>query len=400
MKKLNRILFSLIVPVVAPQCRVNAASDMCSAECDAPDEKTLGAVFALARRHDLGHLLASSVRNAKCRMQNAELNAECEIRNSELFAELEKAEMTAVWRVKNIVNEQGRVRKCFEEAEIPFILLKGSVIRDYYPEAWMRTSSDIDILVPEDRLSDAVKCMKEKLDCSINAVEPYDASLFARSGVHFDVHALMEGDKEDKSLLTRVWLEAESRGGYERFMTPEHFYFYHVAHMAKHMKNGGCGIRPFIDLYLIREHLSLDATKTSDLLSEFGLTRFESAAVRLSEYWMCGGSADGLEAMEEYVLTGGVYGSRDQYVAVNRRGKKGKLHYLMGRIFMPYEELKKRHKVLERHRWLTPVFEVWRWLGLIVPSRLKRTKNELESTIRLDDDKASGVIALMESLGL
>ncbi|MBE6534224.1 MAG: hypothetical protein E7678_04560, partial [Ruminococcaceae bacterium] len=162
MKNLNRILFSLIVPVVAPQCRVNAASDMCSAEREAPDEKTLGAVFALAKRHDLGHLLASSVRNAKCKMQNAELNAkckmqnaelnaecemqnaelnaECEIRNSELFAELEKAEMTAVWRVKNIVNEQGRVRKCFEEAEIPFILLKGSVIRDYYPEAWMRTS--------------------------------------------------------------------------------------------------------------------------------------------------------------------------------------------------------------------------------------------------------------------
>ena len=93
--------------MVAPQCRVNAASDMCSAEREAPDEKTLGAVFALARRHDLGHLLASSVRNAKCKMQNAELNAECEIRNSELFAELEKAEITAVWRVKNIVNEQG-----------------------------------------------------------------------------------------------------------------------------------------------------------------------------------------------------------------------------------------------------------------------------------------------------
>ena len=34
-----------------------------------------------------------------------------------------------------------------EKAQIPFVPLKGSVIRKYYPEAWMRTSSDIDVLV-------------------------------------------------------------------------------------------------------------------------------------------------------------------------------------------------------------------------------------------------------------
>ena len=34
-----------------------------------------------------------------------------------------------------------------KKVQIPFLPLKGSVIRQYYPEPWMRTSCDIDILV-------------------------------------------------------------------------------------------------------------------------------------------------------------------------------------------------------------------------------------------------------------
>ena len=59
------------------------------------DSETLAAVFAHAKRHDLGHLLAGAVR----KMQNAERLS------AELIAELERAELTAVWRVKNIENE-------------------------------------------------------------------------------------------------------------------------------------------------------------------------------------------------------------------------------------------------------------------------------------------------------
>ena len=59
MKKLNRILFSLIAPVVDE----NAKCKMQNAELDA---KTLSLVYAHAKRHDLCHLLVSAVReNAK-----------------------------------------------------------------------------------------------------------------------------------------------------------------------------------------------------------------------------------------------------------------------------------------------------------------------------------------------
>ena len=390
MKKLNDILFSLIAPVLNAEC------ETLNSKCEALDEATLRAVYALARKHDLGHLIAAAIDNAECKAHNAERGAW----STEILAELEKAKLTAVWRVRNIENEQGRVRKILEEAGIPFILLKGSVTRSYYPEPWMRTSSDIDLLVPEDRLDDTVCLLRDSLGSKISTRAPRDASLFAPSGVHFDVHTAIEGDTEDDKILTRVWDTSYGNGGFERFMSPEMFYFHHVSHMAKHMRNGGCGIRPFIDLYLINRELPYDRGEVLDILSEFGLSRFEGAAVKLSRAWMCGESKDGLETMEEYIFTGGVYGSVAQNVASKQRGSKNRLGYLWQRVFMPYSELKKRHKALDGRPWLTPFFEVWRWLSLFDFMRFKRSARELATTAKLDEENVKNVKALLDSLGI
>ena len=449
MKNLNRILFSLIASVVDE----NAKCKMQNAELDA---KTISSVYAHAKRHDLCHLLAGAVReNAKCRMQNAELDEALtpgELRESgeravetggldvpqkashsgrgvgtatvgtdgpqkashfgrgvgtadgegtpDLMQTLERAELTAVWRVRNIENEQGRVRKCLEEAGIPFILLKGAVMRSYYPAAWMRTSSDIDVLVPKGELARAIAVIEENLGYEISTTEPHDASLYSKSRVHLDMHTLFEGDKEDESLLTAAWRDASEAGGAEKFLTPEHFYFYHVAHMAEHVRNGGCGIRPFIDLYLLNAKLDLDRARVEALLTEYGLGRFEAMAVQLSESWMRGTESEALESFEEYILAGGVYGTIAQTVAAKRRDGQGKLGYLMHRIFMPYSELKERHPRLDGRPWLTPFFEIWRWCGLAVPSRFKRSRKELKNASFVDSDKVTAVKELFDTLGL
>ncbi len=399
MKNLNKILFSMISPVVAPQCREGAAGGFDSWECRALDEKTLRAVYALAKRHDLGHLLASSIRNAKCKMQNAELGAW----STEIVAELERARLTAAWRVKNIEIEQGRVGKCLSEARIPHIFLKGAVMRSYYPETWMRTSSDVDVLVPRDMLGSAVKALTGGLDYRISTVERDDASIFSKSGVHLDMHTLFEGDRDDCALLNSAWESAEcgiQNSEYERFLTPEHFYFYHVAHMAEHMRSGGCGIRTFIDLYLINSRLTFDREALDALLAEYGLDRFERAAVRLANAWMRGEDTQELAPLEEYVLTGGVYGNVEQGVAVRRRDGRGKFSYVMRRVFMPYEELRQRHPSLDGRRWLTPVYEVWRWLSLLVPARWRRSHAELKNAISVSDEKISSTVELFDSLGI
>lgn len=49
--------------------------------------------------------------------------------------------MIAIYRYEKINYELNRLRSALNEAQIPFIPLEGSVLRQYYPEPWMRTSS-------------------------------------------------------------------------------------------------------------------------------------------------------------------------------------------------------------------------------------------------------------------
>ena len=521
MKKLNEILFSLISPVIL--------GEGVSSETAAVDERTFRAVYALAKKHDLANLLAGAARCANAQMQNAECgmrnertvgdagpygdtgcanaqmqNAECGMRNertvgdagpygdtgcanaqmqnakckmqngecgisAELMAELEKAELTAAWRVRNIENEQGRVRKCLEEAEIPFILLKGAVVRDFYPEAWMRTSSDIDVLVPRDELSHAVCAIEDGLGYRISTVEPHDASMYAKSGVHLDMHTLFEGDREDCKLLDEAWsmcanaqmqnAECTMQNGRTvgdagpygdtgcantlsrkcKMQNAECKTDVPVEQMQNakcKMQNDGTNRRAGAcsrrDSHLWgseakpRESVGAIHESPDSIASPTVINAKECCTLapstasgpppsrREAQDESPDNDADAkhnarsveitteqLSAFEEYVLTGGVYGSGEQYVAAKQRGgKQGKAKYVLGRIFMPYEQLKLRHPRLDGHRWLTPVFEVYRWCGLLVPSRLRRSKKELSSAMRVDNAKVTSVEELLNSLEL
>ncbi len=59
--------------------------------------------------------------------------------------------------------------------------LKGSVIRNMYPEPWMRTSCDIDILVEKSSLDVAKKAV-QAIGFEYKGMGSHDISLFFRFG--------------------------------------------------------------------------------------------------------------------------------------------------------------------------------------------------------------------------
>ena len=70
--------------------------------------------------------------------------------------------LAALYRSEVIEHERSSLCDLLEEAKIPHIPLKGAVIRDYYPETWMRTSADADILIPKNRLEDAISILRNR----------------------------------------------------------------------------------------------------------------------------------------------------------------------------------------------------------------------------------------------
>ena len=113
----------------------------------------LSELYRLSKAHDVAHLVGDSL--SKCGVfanlpDTLEENERATI--EKIKAKFDEQIFTAVYRYENINYELERLKETLEEAEIPFILLKGSVIRKYYPEPWMRTSCDIDILVKKEDL--------------------------------------------------------------------------------------------------------------------------------------------------------------------------------------------------------------------------------------------------------
>ena len=111
------------------------ACEVCGKEIDRTQyelsREELEKLYELSKSHDLAHIVGNSlIKNGL-------------VTDPELKAAFKKQIMTAVYRYEKIQYELTRLKDVLNEAKIPFIPLKGSVIRKFYPEPWLRTSCDI-----------------------------------------------------------------------------------------------------------------------------------------------------------------------------------------------------------------------------------------------------------------
>ena len=136
---------------------------------------------------------------------------------------------------------------------IHYIPLKWAVVRLYYPEKWMRSSSDIDVLVAEKDLDNAIKALEQYTDFHVCGPRSYHDIPLCNKKVHLDLHfSIKQKDSSVDDLLVQVWdYSVPTTDECMMQLLPEYHIVYMLAHMSNHMKHGGIGVRPFLDLWLI-----------------------------------------------------------------------------------------------------------------------------------------------------
>lgn len=347
-------------------------------------------LMALAKRHDMAHLVGSALEKNGLLPEDGTLQQQCRQKKlSAIYREVKQNEMLE------------RIRRIFGEEKIAFLPLKGAYLRLMYPEPWMRTSCDIDVLVHEADLDRATAALKQNGFTTDEIRDRHDVSFFY-NGMHMELHFHICGNREKQDrILAQVWDHSVPLAEFEYAETPTFFAFHHIAHMGHHFMLGGCGIKPVVDFWILRNRNYYDEEELLPLLEEGGLVPFYRLVCRLTNVWMENAPYDEeTRLMADFILAGGAYGNYETSAAIGTVRKRGKLPYLWSVAFPSYFYMCTQYPVLRKHRLLLPVFYVYRVFAKLFGKDRARVRSRWNSTKNQNAKKAEAIRRLIHSTGL
>lgn len=334
-------------------------------------------LYLLSKKHDMAHIVSYSLNKNKIQLTH-----------QKAAKAFEDQHMMAVFRYERQNYDLEQLRKLFTGLEIRFIPLKGSVIRTMYPEVWMRTGCDIDVLIHKEDIEKAKNGLENTLKYTPKGVGNHDIGFVSPGGVYLELHySLLHSENEDKC-LKNVWKYANLKSGctFEYELSYEMFYYYHIYHMAKHFVGGGCGIKPFVDMWVMNTNgISYSAFKNGPV-KKSRFNRFAEKAEKLCDVWFGTGSHDGLTlAMQEYIFTGGVYGSVANKQAAKTHSSNNKLKYYVSRIWLPDEIINLHYPELKNNKWKMPFYQIKRWGKVLFAHNKETAVNGNTNTVSQDN---------------
>jgi hypothetical protein len=324
-----------------------------------PAEFSWETVYAFTKFHFLASGIYSSVEESVKAEATPELVAKWNKRRTSDLAQ----------HIKQSA-EFSKITAAFTEEKINFLPLKGFIYKSLWKNPAHRTMSDMDIyFYPDDfpRVDAVLRSLGYEQTYQGDVDDGYKKKPF----VNIEAHKKFFRGGEPIPFDT--W-ESKPDNPYWHIMSHEQFLLFGIEHAKKHYANGGCGMRVVFDffLYMKRFESEIDRASLEAALKTGGFFDFFQSLSRLADYWFCGGCPDdATKLVAFYVATGGAYGSGDN-VAVNTIKKRGRLRYVLSRLFPPYSIMKKRFPILHKLPILLPFAYILRFLISVFNGGSKR----------------------------
>ena len=272
---------------------------------------------------------------------------------------------------KNLVREVRfeiagqQVFSAFEQARIPFIILKGAVLKHLYPKSGLRYFTDYDIYIG-DRCSDIEKIMTALGYEFVNDTGN-DMSFVHEPSLNFEMHYNLFSSKyvfndyfNNLFEKSKSWDKLEF--GY--ILKNDVCFIYVLTHLYKHFIEGGCGIKQFMDIYVMTKNMSLDMEYIKKELKKIGLEGFFETTIKLNSFLFDGAEADdNLKQIADYVFNNGTFGNVKNSMALeyvqdeeskNRRFGLYKAKYFANRWQLSFSGMKRQYPVLSKIPTLLP----------------------------------------------
>lgn len=321
-------------------------------------EMDLEAVYYLAQFHSLTSAAAFALEKV-----------------TELPRAFDQAKKKAIHKLSHFDIERIKILAALEQKGVWYMPLKGILLKSFYPKAAMREMTDNDILFDPEK-PDIVRAVMEELGYSCVMYDMYNHDVYEKPPtMEFEMHrTLFDLEKYPESavyydnIFDRLIKDSGNKFGYH--MSDEDFYIYIICHMNKHYNNGGTGLRSLVDVYLFNKarYDGMDKDYLSRELSALELTEFEQRIRELAYKLFCGEENEFTENEETmYFVQSGANGTNEHWKE-NRLSRsmggedtgKAKRKYLLKRVFISGDELKKNYPTVYKHKVLYPLLFVYR----------------------------------------
>ena len=257
----------------------------------------------------------------------------------------------------------------FENINADYLFVKGTVIREYYPQKELRTSGDIDVII---RQKDIERLCSALTDNGYTLTENKGTYIsFDYGNQHIEIHS----DENYDNPYFRDIFSLCTKTGNRFSLTDEMHLLYVLCHIAKHFNMCGAGIRMFIDIDVLIRHIGkIDYDSFIAECEKAGIATLAKAAFSLCNYWFdtpvkaeidFSKNEAFRELFEAEILTGGSFGFEnrglsDYYLnkGIGEDGRidtKAKAGALMHMLFPPKKYLYNQYRYAQKRHILLPV---------------------------------------------
>jgi hypothetical protein len=170
--------------------------------------------------------------------------------------------------------------------KFPYFFFKGHQLSNYYPEPYLRSMSDLDLLLWEnDRESFSREL--EKMGYSLSSKQ-LNEWIFKKDRIFLEVHTKLV-HPSDVNLKVASYFSSITKkllGSHGSIkMSDEDLFIYLLCHLSKHLYGSGAGLRFILDLVYAYQRMNLDETILRDRLIELNMYDFGKVVFSLMRRW-------------------------------------------------------------------------------------------------------------------
>ena len=257
--------------------------------------------------------------------------------------------------------ELEKVLDKFEENNIETVVVKGIIMKDIYPQNYMRQMCDMDILVHYEDYEKGSKILKDLDFSEYNDHKRHKKDhhlVFIKKPMFtLEMHRKLIPDERDgEEYFNNIWNSCIKYKNYNNVykMNIEDAYIFCIVHMLKHFKTAGISIRDVLDVYVYNEKYrnEVNQSELSKKFEEIGIKEFEENIKKIAYKWFGNEEIFEFDDVEKYILGGARFSVSVQSAILNKGGKSK----MIFRMFFPkYSKMKREYPFLKKIPVLLPI---------------------------------------------